>query len=110
MLTVDGYSRRDQPIMQTKFGGIAFATETFDASRTWGYTVAHGAAEIGRMYPEMMQTVTHIALFSGVCYTQFADTFQEVNGLLCADSTPKIPLEQIALATQASRTHNTDGV
>ena len=35
----------------------------------------------------------HTALFSGFCYTQFADTFQEANGLLYADRTPKIPLD-----------------
>jgi hypothetical protein len=42
-------------------------------------------------------------MFSGFCYTQFCDTFQEVNGLLCADRTPKIPLEVIAEATQSTR-------
>ena len=36
MLTLDGYPRRDQPIMLTEFGGIAFATETPEAPRTWG--------------------------------------------------------------------------
>ena len=38
------------------------------------------------MYAEIMQIVIHIALFSGFCYTQFADTFQEANGLVRADS------------------------
>jgi hypothetical protein len=39
-------------------------------------------------------------MFSGFCYTQFADTFQETNGLLNADRTPKLPLEQISAATR----------
>jgi hypothetical protein len=39
-------------------------------------------------------------MFSGFCYTQFADTFQEANGLLCADRTPKLPLDMIAAATR----------
>ena len=39
-------------------------------------------------------------MFSGFCYTQFADTFQETNGLLNADRTPKVPLEQISAATR----------
>jgi hypothetical protein len=38
-------------------------------------------------------------MFSGFCYTQFADTYQEVNGLLYADRTPKVPLDRIAAAT-----------
>jgi hypothetical protein len=37
-------------------------------------------------------------MFSGFCYTQFADTFQEANGLLYADRTPKMPLARIAAA------------
>lgn len=32
-------------------------------------------------------------------YTQFADTYQEANGLLYADRTPQFPLERIAAAT-----------
>jgi hypothetical protein len=39
-------------------------------------------------------------MFSGFCYTQFADTYQEANGLLYADRTPKFPLERIAAATR----------
>jgi len=41
-------------------------------------------------------------MFSGFCYTQFADTFQEANGLLFADRSPKIPLEKIAAAVRGS--------
>lgn len=47
--------------------------------------------------------MNQIGLFSGYCYTQFADTFQEANGLLCADRAPKIPLEEIAGATRFDR-------
>jgi hypothetical protein len=42
--------------------------------------------------------VRSLELFAGFCYTQFADTYQEANGLLEADRTPKIPLESIAEA------------
>lgn len=52
----------------------------------------------------------HTALFSGFCYTQFADTFQEANGLLNADRTPKIPITRIAKATSQSRTWIPGGV
>jgi hypothetical protein len=43
------------------------------------------------------------SMFSGFCYTQFADTFQESNGLLYADRTPKIPFERISAATRGMR-------
>ena len=52
------------------------------------------------------------ALFSGFCYTQFADTFQEANGLLRADRTPKIPLERRSrrCTTRVARMHIPGGV
>jgi hypothetical protein len=38
-------------------------------------------------------------VLTGFCYTQFADTYQEANGLLFADRTPKFPIDRIAAAT-----------
>ena len=52
---------------------------------------------------QLLETIIHTAMFSGFCYTQFADTFQEANGLLYADRTPKIPLERIRKVTSMSR-------
>ena len=43
--------------------------------------------------------VNSLGVFAGFCYTQFADTYQEGNGLLWADRTPKFPLDRIARAT-----------
>ena len=40
-----------------------------------------------------------LGLLAGFCYTQFADTYQEANGLLYADRTPKFPLERMVRAT-----------
>ncbi|MBC8067707.1 MAG: glycoside hydrolase family 2 [Deltaproteobacteria bacterium] len=106
VLTLDGYPHRGQPIMLTEFGGIALrAKGTTVAEPTWGYSAAQNEEELALMYEGLLQTVIHTALFSGFCYTQFADTFQEANGLLCADRTPKLPLAVIAAATQIARTH-----
>jgi beta-galactosidase/beta-glucuronidase len=111
LLTLDGYPHRGQPIMLSEFGGIAFNKCPQPAVKhTWGYTVAKDEAEFGRMYAELMEAVIHTALFSGFFYTQFADTFQEANGLLCADRTPKIPVEDIAKVTRESPTHIPGGV
>ena len=55
-------------------------------------------------FRELLQTVRGLELFAGFCYTQFADTYQETNGLLRFDRTPKIPLETILEATTLSRT------
>ena len=52
------------------------------------------------MYCRLMRSLHAIGTFSGFCYTQFVDTYQEANGLLFADRRPKIPIAQIAAATK----------
>jgi len=114
VLTLDGYPHRGQPIMLTEFGGIALARADGDGDSgvvvPWGYSAARDTDELALMFQRLLETVVHTALFSGFCYTQFADTFQEANGLLHADRTPKIPLATIARCTTASRTHIPGGV
>jgi beta-galactosidase/beta-glucuronidase len=106
ILTLDGYPHRGQPIMLTEFGGISFQSRPEPGvKKIWGYTVAHTEEEFARMYDQIVSTIIHTALFSGFCYTQFADTFQEANGLLHADRTPKVPLERIAEVNRRSRTY-----
>jgi hypothetical protein len=47
----------------------------------------------------LLQKVHELGVFAGFCYTQFSDTYQEANGLLYADRTPKFPIEAIHAAT-----------
>ena len=47
-------------------------------------------------------------MFCGFCYTQFADTYQEANGLLTAERVPKLPIEQIRAATQGRTLPSTE--
>ncbi len=112
VLTLDGFPHRGQPIVLTEFGGIAFDVRPRHASdvdgdtaEIWGYSVAEAGDEFARRFHDLVEVVTFTALFSGYCYTQFADTFQEANGLLTADREPKIPIEQIRRAVGMSRTH-----
>jgi len=106
VLTLDGYPHRGQPVMLTEFGGIAYAKQpAAGGTPVWGYDMVADDASFARRYAALLQVVTHVTLFSGFCYTQFADTFQEANGLLCADRSPKIPLETIAAATRISRSY-----
>ncbi|HVE49428.1 MAG TPA: glycoside hydrolase family 2 TIM barrel-domain containing protein [Casimicrobiaceae bacterium] len=112
MLTLDGYPHIGQPIIMTEFGGIAYVgpdriapTADNEALRLWGYSQASSDEEFYARYRSLVLAVVDAPLFSGFCYTQFADTFQEINGLLYADRTPKIPLELIADVTRHSRTY-----
>ena len=95
LLVLGGDNPHDQPIMLTEFGGIAFSTD----ERTWGYSRAQSERDFERKYTDLLRVVDSLGLLAGFCYTQFADTYQEANGLLFADRTPKFPLERIARAT-----------
>jgi len=100
VLTLDGHPHQGQPMMLTEFGGIACAgRENPDFYRVWGYVRASDTLELQRRYCALLKVVNRVEMFSGFCYTQLTDTFQEANGLLYADRTPKFPLEAIAAAT-----------
>lgn len=100
VLTLDGYPHQGQPVMLSEFGGIAYATQDEpDANKAWGYVRCSNISELQIRYAALLNAVNRIEMFSGFCYTQFTDTFQEANGLLYADRTPKFSLEAIRAAT-----------
>ena len=100
VITVEGYAHKGQPVMLTEFGGIAFVEPSEAITKTWGYSAATSSKEFRRRYEELMNAIHRIELFAGFCYTQLTDTFQEANGLLKADRTPKFPLNAMARATR----------
>jgi hypothetical protein len=89
----------NHPIMLTEFGGIAFAQ---DRDNTWGYSRTDTAEEFLANYTALLETVRSLPALAGFCYTQFTDTYQEANGLLYADRTPKAPIEKLAEATSGT--------
>jgi beta-galactosidase/beta-glucuronidase len=103
VLTLDGYPHQGQPIMLTEFGGIAYGKSEDDS--IWGYVRSAEVSELQARYTALLQAVNSIELFSGFCYTQLTDTFQEANGLLYVDRTPKFPIEAIEAATLGRVTH-----
>jgi beta-galactosidase/beta-glucuronidase len=100
LLLLEGQTGHEQPIMLTEFGGIAFSRDT---AGTWGYSRTENEEEFTKKYLHLLKVVRSLPILAGFCYTQFADTYQEANGLLYADRTPKIPIEHIALATRGPR-------
>jgi beta-galactosidase/beta-glucuronidase len=97
-LVIEGHEHSGQPVMLTEFGGIAYTTDE-EEDETWGYSRAATAEEFAKRYRELLGAVNRVVLFSGFCYTQLTDTYQEANGLLYADRTPKIPIAVIKRAT-----------
>jgi Glycosyl hydrolases family 2, TIM barrel domain len=107
LLVLEGQKYADQPLMITEFGGIALAK---NPSGSWGYSRSDTPEDYGRRYRRLLEVVRNLAVLSGFCYTQFADTYQEANGLLYDDRTPKIPLQEIAAATRGGSAVRTDGL
>lgn len=100
MLLLGGVASEGRPIMLTEFGGIAYAEQK---AGNWGYSRSDTAAQLLARYVALLETVNALAALAGFCYTQFTDTYQEANGLLYADRTPKAPLAEIALATTGAQ-------
>jgi hypothetical protein len=99
LLVGEHHPRADHPIVLSEFGGITLS----DEKCTWGYSRCMSPKDLATQYERLLSVVHSLQLFTGFCYTQFADTYQEANGLLYADRTPKFPLEQIASATRGPR-------
>jgi beta-galactosidase/beta-glucuronidase len=100
LLTLEGHPHAGQPVMLSEFGGIAYCE---DEQQCWGYSMATSARDFERRYTALLDVVRQLPALAGFCYTQFADTYQEANGLLFADRRPKIPIERIADATRGRR-------
>lgn len=97
-LVLEGKRKADQPLVLSEFGGIAFS----DGPDTWGYDRVPTADALAARYIALLKTIHSLGLLAGFCYTQFADTYQEANGLLTADRRPKFPLTDIYAATSGA--------
>ncbi len=99
LLVLPEHPYTGQPVLLTEFGGITYAE---DKARTWGYSRTESAQELAAAYARLMSAVRNLDPLAGFCYTQFTDTYQEANGLLYMDRTPKFPVEEIAQATRGT--------
>jgi beta-galactosidase/beta-glucuronidase len=98
LLRIGDGAGADHPIVLSEFGGLALPDEG-----SWGYSIAATPDELAERYAELLWVVSGLQMLAGFCYTQFADTYQERNGLLRADRTPKFPLRAISEATFGER-------
>lgn len=91
-LLLDRYDHSGRPVMLTEFGGICYSPD----KEAWGYKRAATVEEFSRQVGDILAAVHAVPCFAGFCYTQLTDTYQEANGLLFMDRTPKYPIEEIA--------------
>lgn len=92
----DQHAQPNHPVVLTEFGGIAYSP----IEGTWGYSRAGSPEAFAERYARLLVVVRSLPVLAGFCYTQFADTYQEANGLLFSDRTPKFPIVDIARATR----------
>lgn len=97
LLTLEGLDVDGRPIMLTEFGGIKLSPD----EKSWGYSSVRLPEELAAAYERLLTVVARLPLLAGFCYTQFTDTYQEANGLLNMDRTPKFSMELISRATRA---------
>ncbi|MBB5293316.1 glycoside hydrolase family 2 protein [Deinococcus metallilatus] len=101
MLTLGGFQEKDQPVVLSEFGGIAYIP---DQTSGWGYSQSQSEADFLNDYAALLAAIYDCHGLSGFCYTQLTDTFQEKNGLLYADRSPKANILALARSTQGNRT------
>jgi beta-galactosidase/beta-glucuronidase len=100
LLALEREPLRPQPAMLTEFGGIAY-TVTDDLG--WGYNRKTDPQGLQDEYASLLAAVHGCEGLIGFCYTQLADTFQEKNGLLFEDRTPKTSVRALAEANRGER-------
>lgn len=87
------------PVVLSEFGGIALEDA---GEHAWGYSRSPNVRDLAERYTRLLASVRSLELLSGFCYTQFTDTYQEANGLLRFDRSPKFSLDEIARATSGT--------
>lgn len=92
-LVLGAFTEFTHPVVLSEFGGIALSP---DEGATWGYSRTSTPRQLERRLRALFEVVRRQDILAGYCYTQFADTYQEANGLLYADRTPKVPLARLA--------------
>jgi hypothetical protein len=95
-ILLTGHQHTGQPVVLSEFGGMTVS----DGDDTWGYAAVCDGGALAHRYETLIDAISRSPLLAGFCYTQFADTYQETNGLLHADRTPKFALDEMRRVTR----------
>lgn len=108
MLDLDRAGTAGRAVMLSEFGGISLAVpvdstgllDLLETTTAWGYGDAGGPEELLERYRALWAAVHSSEVLVGACWTQLTDTYQEQNGLLRMDRSPKLQIERVAAATR----------
>jgi hypothetical protein len=91
-IVLDGYEKKETPIMLTEFGGVCLKKEKTDG---WGYSNANNDSAFLKEIKKIYCAIRKSKCVVGYCYTQLYDVEQEKNGLMTYERKNKIPPEKI---------------
>jgi hypothetical protein len=89
VVTLDGAGLGDRAVLLTEFGGATLAD---DAGDLFGYGNVTTAEAFLQRVDDLCGAVLASPVLSGYCWTQLTDTYQEANGLVHMDRSPKVDL------------------
>jgi hypothetical protein len=92
-IRVGGGNAGGRPVIVSEFGGVSYAPGHQGAG--WGYETVHTVGEFEQLLRDLFEAVQVSPVLAGWCYTQLTDTGQEMNGLVDAARTPKLPAATI---------------
>jgi hypothetical protein len=95
-IDLDGRAAGGRAVVLSELGGISLAGD----SGEWGYATAGSPADLLERYRAQWAAVHASTALAGACWTQLTDTYQEANGLLRMDRTPKADPDAISRATR----------
>jgi beta-galactosidase/beta-glucuronidase len=96
LVDLDRRPAGDRAVVLSEFGGIRLG----EGGDDWGYATATSPDDLVERYREQWRAVHASSALAGACWTQLTDTYQEANGLLRDDRTPKADLEALFRATR----------
>jgi beta-galactosidase/beta-glucuronidase len=94
-LTLDGFDPQARALVVSELGGISLAEDAPDA---YGYGNAPTTDAWLEQIRGLCRAVLYSPVLSGYCWTQLTDTYQETNGLVRMDRTPKAPVARLRAA------------
>jgi hypothetical protein len=88
------------PVMVSEFGGISL--DPAPGAAWSGYATFPSETALTERFRALVEALLSCRPLAGLCYTQLTDTFQETNGILRSDRSPKIPFEIVHAALTGS--------
>jgi hypothetical protein len=95
LLLLDGAEVGDKPLLIDEMGGVKYSPGAKPDDGSWGYSQVATPEELLERYGRLIQILRDHPRITGFCWTQLTDTYQEANGLLFMDRTPKIDLGKL---------------